>query len=744
MKVIHTMLLLLKRHLIIVDNVKIINYLKYITMKNIYIVLFFICSLLLSQNNVLLSIGDEDISVDEFMKTYYKNRLDTDTLSFAASLEEYLDLYVNFKLKVIDAEQAGLDTLPAFLRELEGYRRQLVKPYLTDSEISQQLLEEAYERLKYEVSVSHILIQSEGKDTVEAFRQISKIEARLKNGESFLKLAEEFSDDPSVKENGGNLGYFTALYMVYPFETAAYSNPVGSISKPVKTRFGYHILKVNDKRESRGEIKVAHIMIRVDNKKTEAVNLSKTKIFEIYDSLVSENGLNFAELAKNYSDDKKSGAKGGELDWFGTNKMVKKFEESAFSLDSIGMFSKPFQTDFGWHIVKLLDKKELPSFDQIQPSLKKKIERDSRSQKTRNVVINRLKDEWGFVENEKSKNIFYRIIDEDFFNGGDILNKIKGLGTIMFIFNESKSNTERYVYQKDFAEYLIAYRSRLSNNSDIELIVDQLYKTFKEQKILDIEMNNLEEKHDDFRLLINEYHDGILLFNLSEDKVWNKAIQDTVGLLNFYTKNNTNYMWSDRVSVKIYTAKDEKIKKRVLRYLNRFKDKDKELMVKINKDSSLNLSVEDGVFEKGDNSIVDDQLFSLNLSLLKKGDIIVSSDNNQIIVLVDILPASVKDLEDIKGIVISDYQSVLEKDWLKELRTQYPVNINMDLFNLAKNQNFVSDDSSFGDDVGLFNCEGFMSCFQLAGQIFGYSSDVYFGWNGQIYTTEIKPLDGNN
>tara|TARA_B100001250_G_scaffold376429_1_gene364724 strand:- start:845 stop:2992 length:2148 start_codon:yes stop_codon:yes gene_type:complete len=714
-------------------------------MKNICIyILFFIVSNLFSQDQILLSISDENISVRDFMKTYYKNRLDTDTLSFEDSIQEYLELYVKFKLKVIEAEQLGLDTIPSFIRELAGYRRQLVKPYLTDSNISDQLLKEAYERLKYEVSVSHILVQSETDDTLDAFNTILDLQNRIKNGEDFVSLAKQFSNDPSVKDNNGNLGYFTALYMVYPFETASYETQVGHVSKPVKTRFGYHIIKVNDKRPSRGEVKVAHIMIRTDSKKLHADSLSRVKVYEIHDSLVTHAGANFMELAKKYSDDKKSGSKGGELDWFGTNKMVKNFEEVAFSLDSVGSFSEPFQTEFGWHIVKLLDKKGLPEFDQIKSELKKKIERDSRSQKTRNVVINRLKSEWGFVENKKSKDVFYTIINDDFFNGGDLLSKINNDGHIMFVFNSSKDDNQRYVYQKDFANYLISYRNRFSQKIDIKTMIDQLYKTFKEQKILDIEMNNLEYKYDDFRLLIEEYHDGILLFNLSEEKVWNKAIQDTVGLLNFYNQNKNNYMWSKRVSAKIYTAKDEQIRKRVVNYLKRAGDQNV-LLERMNKKSSLNLSVEEGVFEKGDNDIIDDHVFSLEWSdSFDRDDFLVIENSNQIVLIQDLLLPSIKPLEQIKGIVISDYQALLENNWLKELKSKYDIHINQSLLSLVKDKKLDVIDVQSEVSYDQLDCDNFSSCFSQTVKLFGSSNDVFFGWNGQIYHTEIKPLVGND
>ena len=262
--------------------------------KIILYILCSVCCLVYAQDRILFSISDLHVSVDDFLKNYEKNRLESDTLSFEDSLQEYLDLYIKFKLKVIEAEALGLDTLPSFLRELDGYRSQLVKPYLTDREVSDQLLKEAYERLKYEVSARHILIKASGDDTIQAYNKIVSIKEKLDNGSSFIELANQFSEDPSVKDNGGDLGYFSALYMVYPFESAAYNTPVGSVSSPVKTRFGYHLLQVNDKRESRGEVKVAHILIR----KNEGVKSadSMKKINEIYDSLML--GQDFSELAR--------------------------------------------------------------------------------------------------------------------------------------------------------------------------------------------------------------------------------------------------------------------------------------------------------------------------------------------------------------------------------------------------------------------------------------------------------------
>ena len=386
----------------------------------------------------------------------------------------------------------------------------------------------------------------------------------------------------------------------------------------------------------------------------------------------------------------------------------------------------------------------MPEFDQIKSELKKRIERDSRSQKTRDVVIDRLKSEWGFVENKKAKDVFYKIINDDFFNGEDILKKIHNDGHVMFVFNSSQDGSQRYVFQKDFANYLVSYRDRFSQKIDINTMISQLYKTFKEQKVLDIEMNNLEIKYDDFRLLIDEYHDGILLFNLSEEKVWNKAIQDTLGLLNFYNQNQNNYMWSERVSAQIYSAKDDKIKQRVINYLKRAGDKDK-LLERMNKNSALNLSVEEGVFEKGDNDIIDNHIFSLEWNdSFDTNDFFVIENSNQIIVILDLFLPSVKALDQIKGIVISDYQALLENNWLKELKSKYDIQINQNLLSLAKRNQLGLLDIPNDINHDQFDCISFSSCFSQTVKLFGASSDVFFGWNGQIYNTEIKPLIGDD
>jgi len=278
------------------------------------------------------------------------------------------------------------------------------------------------------------------------------------------------------------------------------------------------------------------------------------------------------------------------------------------------------------------------------------------------------------------------------------------------------------------------YRSRVPRDSDVETVIDELYKTFKEQRILEVETQNLEFKYDDFRLLVNEYHDGILLFNLSEKVVWNKAVQDSLGLQDFYQKNKSKYMWKDRISASIYSSKDEKLHNKIYKNLKRGISKDV-LLNKFNKTSNLNLIIEEGVFEQGDNPIIDQYVYSEgNYTDLSKNDIIICGEKNKLILVKDLIESSVKDLGDIKGIVISDYQSLLEEEWLKKLKLNYSVVLNDEIFDIAK-RNPDNLENNTNDKI-MDRCEGFSNCFKYYGDILGYSRDVYFGWNNKIYTTE--------
>lgn len=632
-----------------------------------------------SKDITVLTIGKEKISLAEFERIYNKNR-DIENSSIdnsSKSVEDYMELFINFKLKVIEAQALGMDTTQKFLNELNGYKKQLAAPYLTDESVFDNLVKEAYNRMQHEVSVSHIMIKlaknASPKDTLEAFNKAITVYNKLKQGEDFTKLAKEYSEDPSVKQNEGNLGYFTVFRMVYPFENAAFNTPVGEFSKPVRTRFGYHIIKVNDKRKAKGRIKVAHIMVFTPKDMTEEdLQKAKTKIDSLY-QLVT-NGSDFAEVAKAFSEDKGTATKGGELREFGTGEMVPEFEQEAFKLTQDGQISEPVKTAYGWHIIKRLSLKGVGSFEDEQKNIENKVRRTGRTSKSKDIFITGLKKEYDFKQ-KKPVSDFYSVVDSTIFEGEWSADKASGLSKKFFQYAKEKVN------QQEFANYL-AEKQRKISPIPIQNYVDNQFKTFVEEKLLEYEKSKLEEKYPDYKYLAKEYHDGILLFDITNQKVWEKAIKDTTGLEAFYQKNKENYKWEKRTEAVIYSCKTKEIAEQTMKLAKkRVKDNltEEEILEKINADQKDLLRIQHDKFEEGVSAYVDK--FSDN-----KGFTEIFEDKGRFIFveIVDFLAPSIKELEEAKGLITSDYQDYLEKEWVKELRKKYSFEVNKSALSKVK------------------------------------------------------------
>ncbi|MGZ3903691.1 MAG: peptidylprolyl isomerase, partial [Bacteroidia bacterium] len=602
---------------------------------------------------VLLTIDGKPITKSEFEAVYKKNN-GKDMSAEKKTVREYLDLFINFKLKVKEAEQMGLDTAAAFIQELNGYKKQLSAPYLTDKDVTENLVKEAYERNKFEVNASHILVKCAEdalpKDTIEAWQRINIIKniitgkpvakAQLdeydanvkknhyggkakptaqdtqevnkkinsikdlvagknidKKKDLFDQVARTASEEPGAKESGGNLGYFTSMEMVYPFENAAFNTKPGTVGNIVRTRFGYHILKVNDKRANGGDILAAHIMLRLtkEMKHDDSVKV-KQKIDEIYGKLKA--GEKFEDLAKNFSEDKQTNQNGGQLSWFYERKFpVAEFAQKAFSLKNNGDYSEPFMTKYGWHIVKRLDKHDLPTFDAMKAELKTKVSRDSRSYLSKTSFIAKIKKEYNFKEMPKVKEEFYPLIDTNYFKGTWKASQAAKLTKDMFTLADKKYT------QKDFASFLEARQTRRAK-VDAASVVNAQYKTFVDETVVNYEETQLDRKYPEYRNLMQEYRDGILLFDLTDRKVWSKAVKDSAGLQAFYEKNKNNYMWDERAEVSIYKCASPEIAKEVRKMLEK-KKTEKEITEKVNKSSQLNLTVENITYLKGENKTVD-------------------------------------------------------------------------------------------------------------------------------------------
>lgn len=670
-----------------------------------------------AQDPVIMKINDKQITKSEFEAVYRKNN-GKEVNNANKSVNEYVDLFSLFKSKVFEAESMGLDTLTSFKTELAGYRRQLAAPYLTDKNTNENLLTEAYDRMKWEVRASHILFRVDEtalpKDTIEAWTranitrnailgkmptaaEISNYDKLLKNtqdvvktlrgkdsgiykakfkavknlaeyyknaGDKFQEIASKTSDDPSALDNKGDLNYFTAMNMVYPFETAAYNTKVGEVSPIIRTKYGYHILKVYDKRTYRGEITVEHIMIKLSKDASEQDKTNaKIKIDEIYKKL--KDGESFEKLANEFSDDKQSSNRGGLLPPFKSGRLPKPFEDAAFNLKNNNDYSEPVMTQYGWHIIKRTDLKLLAPFDEIKNDIKAQVSRDSRSQMGRVALIERVKKENNFKENLKNRDELCKSIDTTYLTATWKADKISKLGNKEIFNLAGKSYT-----QNDFAKF-IESQMTFRSPTDVNELTKGMYKTWLEESIVNFEDTQLEKKYTDFRNLLREYRDGILLFDLTDQKVWSKAVKDTSGLKEYYEKNKNNYLWDERADVTTYKCLDEKTAKEVRKMLKANKG-EKEILAAINKTSQLNLSVENVTYLKGENKNID--------ANWKQG--VVTSDikdekENKVLVIVvnKVMAKSPKTLPECRGLVTADYQNYLEKEWLAYLKNKYKVTV---------------------------------------------------------------------
>lgn len=633
------------------------------------------------QDPVLMEVDGKKITKSEFLQIYLKNN--NNPKYDKQTLDEYIELFKKFQLKVAEAEALRYDTIPKLKRELEGYQKQLAQPYLTDNEMNKTLVDQAYERMKTEVRASHILIKvdpsASPEDTLKAYKRIMAIRDKVVKGEDFAKLAkskDSGSEDPSAQTNGGDLGYFTAFQMVYPFENAAYNLKVGEVSMPVRTRFGYHILKVTDKRPARGTMKAAHLMIAANKQTDDAdvIEKARVKANELYTKLVA--GEKFEDLVKAYSDDPSSASNGGVLPLFGTGattRMIPEFEEAAFSLNKDGDISKPIQSDFGFHIIKRIELTPLKSFDDLKKEIESRVNRDERAGLTQNSYIEKLKKEYKFTDQSaESIKWFEKNMDSSIYKGTFDPAKVPASSKSLFTV-DGKNYT-----QADFVKYMNE-NPRLTRGNALNEVAKKAYPEWVNNTVVELEKTKLPVKYPEYKALMNEYHDGILLYEIMSDKVWNKAMKDTVGLKEFYDANKGKYTWEKRYDVVAYESVSPDVAKKVFKLAKKKISSDSISKI-INDNTELNLRVRSGKFE------VSKTPYLLNQPLKKGVNKPYAFDGkNYVIVLNEVIEAKNKELSEAKGLITSDYQTYLEKEWLKELEQKHKIKINEEvLYSLGK------------------------------------------------------------
>jgi peptidyl-prolyl cis-trans isomerase SurA len=626
--------------------------------------------------DVLFTINNKPFYTDEFIRVYNKN-LDLVKDESQKDLNQYLDLYVGYKLKVEKANKLGLQNGEQYQAELKSYRNQLSKNYITDSKVTNELVNEAYERAKYEIKASHILIlvdeNADSKDTLSAYNQALDLRQRIISGQDFSQVAKEFSQDPSAKDNGGDLGYFSTFRMVYPFETAAYKTAVNEISMPIRTRFGYHIIKTTAKRDNRGELEVAHIMILKPQESENAQNPEK-EINDIYKKL--QQGEKFEELARQFSQDKASSNRGGVLNRFGSGQLSsEEFENVAFSLTEVNSVSKPFQSNFGWHIVKLIKKFPIKTLEESKPDLELRISKDERSRKIVQSLNQKLRKKYAIKINDKVYSQILKFTTNDFYDGKlELPESNKSFNTTLVTIDKNS------IAGESFVKYIISQQKSGYSIKPIQKLVDVLYQNFVDEQLSQYYNENLEKEFPEFSAIMEEYRDGLLLFDLMEKEIWQRSKTDTIGLQNYFETQRNMHTWKKRADVLTLSSTQKTNIEKALNAMKQGKTSE-EVKAMLNTNDVVNIMTSQNTYEEGADALPKNTKFEEGYSdIVKQGEYYFATKVS------NIKPAGPKSLEECKGKVINDYQQYLEQNWVGELKKEFEIKVNNEVFQKVKNQ----------------------------------------------------------
>ena len=632
---------------------------------------FLLSNAQITENDILLTISGDPVSANEFMRVYNKN-LNLVQDDSQKEVDSYLELFVNYKLKLAEAKALRYDKDPAYINEFKSYKNQLIQNYLTNKNVTDDLVREAYYRTENEVKAQHILVLLDEveTDTLAAYSKIEAYRERFLN-EDFESLKKELHNGKSVFVE--DLGYFSAFKMVYNFESVAYATEVGSVSQPFRTRFGFHVVKVLDKRKSKGQVSVAHIMIANTQKDTTLV--AKDRIQELHRLLLQSE--DFGELAKQFSDDKSSSIRGGELKPFKSGQINSEiFETTAFELSPSNPISKPIQTQFGWHILKYINRKQVQSFEELQSELESRVGKDSRSQLVKAKMLEQLLAEYQIETPNPNLAKFQSNLN---------YNTSKNVWELPSNFNKSqsflniKNQTHTYL---DFLEFLNNNLKSIKKEWPTSVVVKKQYAFFLEKSVFRYKEENLEKENKEFSYILNEYREGLLLFELMQDKIWEGAKNDSIGLQEFYNLNKQNYIWPDRIEGSVARSSNAKYIKRVRKYWA--KNKSNKLIDEVLNKKQQNVIFSNGELELGHPTLPKSIPYKTGLS-----DVIKENSNFYVINVTALKPTTLKTFEEAKGQLLADYQIVLESEWINDLRAKFKVVINQDV--LAKVNAIISN-----------------------------------------------------
>jgi peptidyl-prolyl cis-trans isomerase SurA len=621
-----------------------------------------------------MTIGQEKVSADEFLRIYQKNNQSTTSYS-EKDVQEYVELFTLFKMKLQEAKRMRLDTLSMLKEDYQKYTDQLVQNHFVDKNYIENIWKAQYEHMKYDVKVAHIMVKcapnANPSDTLIAYNKLNYLKQQATK-DNFAKLATENSEDQSSAIKGGLLGYITA-FMTFPeFEQPCFQTSIGSISSIFRTQYGYHILHVLDKRAARGKIKVAHIYL----KKSEKPEVAEKQIQEAYKQIMSKK-ITFENAVKKYTEDASTKETYGVLNEFGVSEMVNDFEEQCFALKNPGDLSKPFMTEYGWHLVKLIEKIPVKGYEDSKDYIKQRMANDPRVNNLKGIAYSRMLDKYKFTEPPANLSPLMANMPDTFFMIKNwILKPMKAIeSNTLFSFAGKSFNL------KDFTNYVNANYNTASSKSKKDAI-DAMYAAYKEKVIWQMAKELLSAEDKTYSQLESEYMNGLLIFEIMDREVWKKALADTLGSMKMYEEVKSNYWFKDRVMLEgIKTKKTEGLDT-YIQSLTSLSAKVVFEKIKQSKDSNEFVYYERTI-ERGDYPEIDKAMDAKAISVQFKDE-----DKSSILAkVVKLLPPSIKPYSEIKGRIQNLYQNKLEKEWGRSLRSKYPVKINnIELSKIIKKQ----------------------------------------------------------
>lgn len=615
---------------------------------------------------VLMTVNGRDVKVSEFNYLFKKNN--SQQLA-PQSIDDYIGMFVDYKLKVADAETAGIDTTASFIAEYSKFRDELAAPYLRDKSVEDALMQEAYGHMRRDVNVSHIMVNKLSGPNPSAL--LDSVRNAIVKGEiSFEEAAAKYSVDTPSAVRGGLMGWLPAGRFPWSFEKAAYDTKVGEISPVIDSGFGYHIVKVNETRQSKGQVHASHILKLTRDLPAEAVAAQKVAIDSIYTLL--KNGADFAELAKAESEDPGSASRGGDLGWFGSGMMVAEFDSVAFALPD-GQISEPFTTAFGYHIIKRFDHRDIEPFDEVSERIKAMMVRDGRDDQPRQAKLKQLKKKYDVVALIANRMSLKHHLGNSPVDSALFIAMANDATPMVRIGDQNITVAQAFLSLTP-----TEYPDALSLISAIEQKADELADDVVTQHaIADLETENAE-----YRNLINEYRDGILLFEISNRNVWDRAAKDKDGLEDYFHKNIAKYKWDvPRYKGYVVFAANDSIIGEALKFAETVTTDNPEQFVEaMRKEFGKNIKIERVIAAKGENPITDNIAFGGEKPTVKsprwasyaacRGRVIDQPE----------------EAADLRGVATTDYQNVLEQQWLKKIRKTYPVKIDKKVLKEVKQQ----------------------------------------------------------